>query len=192
MRMKRPRMRPTFTLTIDEAPDAIFARISERLARDDCPVSGLVARHHVELTTCRARRHTWSPILVVEPDPNAPEGRGLRGRFAPHPNVWTGFMALYGILSMGAIGATMFGLIELRLDMPPWALLGAPLAIVVGAFVYGAAFIGQGLGADEMYEMRSFLDRCVEHRADRASERPPSSVSARAASTTRSGGIRYE
>ncbi len=190
--MKRPRMRPTFTLPIDETPDAVFRRVAERLSRDDCPISGLVARHHVELTTCRARRHTWSPILVVETDPNATEGRGLRGRFAPHPNVWTGFMALYGLLGMGAIGATMFGLIQLRLDMPPWALLGLPLALVVGAFVYGAAFIGQGLGADEMYEIRSFLDRCVEGLPDRASERPPSGAPSRASNVTRSGGVRYE
>jgi len=32
----------------------------------------------------------------------------------------------------------------------------------LSAFVYGAAVIGQGLSADEMYELRAFVDRAVE------------------------------
>ena len=33
----------------------------------------------------------------------------LRGRFCPHPNVWTGFMAVYGILGMIGLSALMYG-----------------------------------------------------------------------------------
>lgn len=191
--MKRPRMRPTFRQTLERPAERILETMRERLASPDCPVAGLVARRHVELTTVRARRHFWSPVLVVEVDEDATDGPAIRGRFAPHPNVWTGFMAIYGLLALGALGATMFGLAQAMLHWTPWALLGVPLALALAGFTYGAVFIGQGLGADEMYELRSFVDRCIEGLPERASERPPSpSGGRREASATRTGGLRYD
>lgn len=47
----------------------------------------------------------------------------------------------------------------------PWALAGVPAALALVGFTYGAAFIGQGLGAEEMYRLRSFVDDCVEAAA---------------------------
>ena len=35
-------------------------------------------------------------------------------------------------------------------------------AVALIAFIYGAAFIGQGLGAEDMYELRSFVDRIAD------------------------------
>ena len=36
-------------------------------------------------------------------------------------------------------------------------------AVLMFGFVYGATLIGQGLGADQMYKMRSLVDRaCVD------------------------------
>jgi hypothetical protein len=32
----------------------------------------------------------------------------------------------------------------------------------LAAFVYGAAFIGQGLGAEEMCRLHGYLDDCLE------------------------------
>jgi hypothetical protein len=40
------------------------------------------------------------------------------------------------------------------------------------AFTYGAVFIGQGLGSEEMYRLRSFVDDCVEG-AERATDTAP-------------------
>ena len=45
-----------------------------------------------------------------------------------------------------------------------------PGAAVIGGFVYGAAFIGQGLGAEQMYELRAVVDRVAE-QGTRASDR---------------------
>ena len=36
---------------------------------------------------------------------------------------------------------------------------GALLAGLLAALTYGAAFIGQGLGAEDMFELRSFVER---------------------------------
>ena len=37
-----------------------------------------------------------------------------------------------------------------------------PIVLLLAGFTYGAAFIGQGLGAEDMYALRTF----VEHVAD--------------------------
>ena len=37
-----------------------------------------------------------------------------------------------------------------------------PAAAALGAFVYGAVFIGQGLGAEEMHMQRSVVERAVD------------------------------
>jgi hypothetical protein len=86
----------------------------------------------------------------------------LSGRFAPHPNVWTGFMAAYGVLLMIAIFGTMFGVSQWTLHTPPWGLLAPPIALATGALFYTAAIIGQRLGADEMHALRDFVDRAVD------------------------------
>jgi hypothetical protein len=106
------------------------------------------------------RRSLLSPCLNLEIADA--EGRPiLRGRFSPHPNVWTGFMAVYGLLGMTALLSAMWGLSLWWLGEPAWVLVGVPVALGLIAFVYGAAVIGQGLTADEMYDLRAFVDRAV-------------------------------
>jgi hypothetical protein len=43
---------------------------------------------------------------------------------------------------------------------------------VLAAFVYGATFIGQGLGAEEMYRLRAYLDGCLDEARERYRTRP--------------------
>ena len=92
-----------------------------------------------------------------------PDGeRTLLGRFAPHPNVWTGFMAGYGVLSMVALLSIVYAYVQWSLGHAPWAALGFPAALALMGFEYGAAFIGQGLGAEQMYTLRRLLDEVLE------------------------------
>jgi hypothetical protein len=87
----------------------------------------------------------------------------LCGRFSPHPNVWTGFLTLYATLFMGGVFGLIFGFSQWSLSMTPWGLVGVPVALALAAFTYGAAFIGQGLGAEEMYTIRSFVDDAMRN-----------------------------
>ena len=48
-------------------------------------------------------------------------------------------------------------------DEFPWGFSVFPASLGLIAFTYGAAVIGQGLTADEMYELRAFVDRAVEN-----------------------------
>lgn len=71
-------------------------------------------------------------------------------------------MVAYGLLALVGVAAMMLGVSQWLVEQPPWALLLVPGAAALAAFVYGAAFIGQGLGAEQMYTLRSLVDQAVE------------------------------
>lgn len=49
--------------------------------------------------------------------------------------------------------------VQHTIGQAPWSLLIVPAAAALFGFVYGATLIGQGLGAEQMYLMRSLVDR---------------------------------
>lgn len=159
----RPRMRPRFEVDLDVPGDAVLDSLRALLAEPKAPVEGTVLTTQAELTTRRAQAHFWSPYLSVEMSRDDDGRWRLRGRFAPEPNVWILFMGIYGILGMGGLAGLMYGLSQWIVREPPWALVGVPVSLALIAFTYGAAFIGQGLGAAEMYTLRSFVDDAVAH-----------------------------
>ena len=154
-------MRPRFRLEVERDADELLACLRERLKTTERHVVGAVFRRHVVLSPPSAERHLWSPQLNLSISEEGNSRASIQGRFAPQPNVWTGFMFIYGVLFMGGLGGSMYGLAELSLGRTPWTMLAVPLAIAAFLFIYGAAFIGQGLGSSEMYELRRFLDDCL-------------------------------
>ena len=157
-------MRPVFTVPHAD-PVAVLRRVEERLEAADRACDGTVFRAHAVLQPRVEERHFWSPHLYLEArlvdaeDEFAPEAPELRGRFAPHPNVWTMFIAIYAVLAIAALGGLIVGVSQWWLQTTPWALGVVPAAVALIGFVYGAVFIGQGLGASQMYELRAFVDR---------------------------------
>jgi hypothetical protein len=107
------------------------------------------------------RRSLLSPFLNLELT-DGPEGPLLVGRFSPAPNVWTGFMAIYVFLALTGLAGLIFGWAQTTVDEFAWGFIVFPVSLGLMVFVYGAAVIGQGLTADEMYELRAFVDRVVE------------------------------
>ena len=164
-------MRPVFEVSLRTTGSAVLEEIRRALGRKDALVDGSVLRGHAEITTRRAEAHFWSPHLSLEVIERDDGAWALKGRFAPEPNVWILFLGIYGILGMIGLGALMYGVSQWMVRESPWALWGVPASIALVAFTYGAAFIGQGLGAEEMYRLRSFVDGCVE-AARRAPEVP--------------------
>jgi hypothetical protein len=154
-------MRPVFEVELRAPGPAVLAEIRRALDRGRTRVDGAVLRGHAELTTHRDEAHFWSPHLSLELIDRGDGAWAVKGRFAPEPNVWILFMSVYGILAMAAIAGLMYGTSQALVGEKPWALLGAPAGLALMAFTYGAAFIGQGLGAEEMYQLRSFVDDCV-------------------------------
>lgn len=163
------RLRPEFSLDLAVDGARVLARIAERLADPDVDLVGQVVRGHAMLHLPDARSTLLSPILNLETIETDGASR-LKGSFHPHPNVWTGFMALFGILGMLGLAGVMYGIAQMTVHETPWALWAGPVSVALIAFVYGAAFIGQGLSAPEMHEMRSFVECLVR---DLGSGDPP-------------------
>jgi len=161
-KLVRPRARPRFTYEVAHPPDEITARIRRQLELPDCPIRGKVFPRTALLTLIEDRRHFWTPHLDLQLSPVAGGRTRLTGTFAPHPQLWATFVAtqlLFAVLSIG-LGIYVLNLWSLgqALTVPAILLLGA---LVGGGLSYGTAYIGQGLGSEQMYELRSFLDAAL-------------------------------
>lgn len=150
-------MRPTFDLPVSGDGRALLDLFRTKLSAPGAELHGQVKPPHAYLRLPAERCSLLSPHLNLE----LREGEGgtrLHGRFSPQPNVWTGFMALFFALGMLGLAGLVYGLAQLTVDGPLWPLWSAPAAAALIGFIYGAAFIGQGLSVDEMYELRAFVD----------------------------------
>ena len=155
-------MRPRFALQLPVHRDRWLAALKAQLDADPGALRGQVFRKHAVVQICDRERTFWSPYLNLEVE-DEPDGSAIRGRFSPHPNVWTMFMGVYILIAIIALGGLSYGIVQYTLGQSPWAFLIVPAAIAFFGFVYGATLIGQGLGAEQMYTMRSLVDRaCVD------------------------------
>jgi hypothetical protein len=111
------------------------------------------------------QRRIWSPALFLHVDVDGSGASTVHGRFSASSPVWTAFVAIYIALACVAVGAACYGGAQILLDETPWAFAGVPIALALAAFTCGAAFIGQGLGAEDMYELRSFVERVADSTA---------------------------
>jgi hypothetical protein len=151
-------MRPRFELQRPVKREAWLDALRSALQNDAESLHGQVFRKHAVVQMCDAERMFWSPYLNLDVE-DEPDGSVVRGRFSPHPNVWTMFMALYILLAIIALGGLSYGMVQYTLGQSPWSLLIAPAAVALFGFVYGATLIGQGLGAEQTYTMHTFVDR---------------------------------
>jgi hypothetical protein len=155
-------MRPRFEFQLPVARERWLEALGSALQHDAASLRGQVFRKHAVVEMRDGHRTFWSPYLNLEVE-DEPDGSAIRGRFSPHPHVWTMFMAVYIFLAIVALGGLSYGMVQYTLGQSPWSLLIAPAAVALFGFVYGATLIGQGLGAEQMYTMRSLIDRvCVE------------------------------
>ncbi len=168
MRILAP-MRPPFRRILPMPADVALKRIGDHLESSACPCHGTMARRHVELLICEEQRHFWSPWLSVElrshqeddlpPDPAIPpDGCEIRGRFGPHPHVWTMFMFGYAVCIFAMCIGTTWGLSQWAIGDAPEAALVVPVAIVVAVALYVGSQVGQRLGADQIHALEDFLD----------------------------------
>lgn len=173
-----PRPRPRFDLVLAAQPLEVLARIRAAVAATDqlnavlledggspqgAPEAARV--HKVELTLRGERVRFWSPQLACLLSAHPAGGTLVKARFGPHPHVWGMYLAGYATSALLTIGLLVFGLVQLWLGHTPWALWCTPLALLITGLTFGAAFVGQGLGAGQMHALRAFLERALEEGA---------------------------
>lgn len=152
-----PRPRPAVRFSTDASVPEVMEAF--RLVTD-APGHRLEVRQAgttVELFTSEDDRRFWSPWLslqAVELD----EVTLVQGRFGPHPHIWTGFVFAYAVIGLFAFMACMYGWAQVVLERPPLAFAAAAASLALGGFVYGAEFIGKGMAAEQLYDVRDFVD----------------------------------
>lgn len=89
------------------------------------------------------------------------DGTRLSARFGPAPAVWTLYVALYAVSLIMTLLCVAFGFAQWSAGQTPVALYFAPVALFCAGLVYGASYVGQGLGSAQMYALRAFVERCA-------------------------------
>jgi len=154
----RPRARPRFTLDLALHPDAVTERVRAHLARSADKITGKVFRRTMMLTVSERDTHFWSPHLDIQLEDVKDGGTRLAAMFSPHPTIWTAFLAVQLLFAALSIGAAVWLMSVVTLGESPWPAVAA-LALMLsgGGLAYGAAYVGQGIGSEQMYELRAFL-----------------------------------
>jgi hypothetical protein len=154
--MTAPRVRPRFELELADDPDRVMEKLREKLPR--CPnCTGVSVGLHAELFVPVDQQRVWSPWLSVTAEPAPTGGARVRGRFAPHPHVWTLYMFLSFALGFALLVGVTWGYAQWAMDQTPWALLSLPLGIVLGGALYLVSLTGQKLGRDQIEHLEDAL-----------------------------------
>lgn len=139
----------------------LLARVRERSGNVK-RVQVQTAGNHVDLLVGREERHAWSPWLSVAIE-QAAGGSRIRGRFGPHPSVWTLFMSIQMFLSFLALCALVGGAALWTLGHSPWPFFALPVVLALMVATYLGSQIGQRLGEDQMHVLHDALDQLVGH-----------------------------
>jgi hypothetical protein len=160
--MSRPRVRPEFVRPLLVAPQEFHLALAHALADGAGSCRGQTFSGGAILRVRSGDQRVWSPALHLQVERCEGDEWQIHGRFSPSSPVWTAFLAIYLVLVCVAIGGLCYGGAQITLGQTPWAFVAFPVALALAAFTYGAAFLGQGLGAEDMYELRSFVERVAD------------------------------
>lgn len=149
-----PRMRPRVDRVVSLPPDEVLRRVRKAIEAQTC--AGTASPGHLDLCVTRERQRLFSPHLNLELQPSE-LGTRMHGYFGPNPHVWALYLAMYSTLAFIAIVGLCVGLAQLTLGQLSWGLLAVPGAGLGAAAVYGSAFIGQRLSAEQMEMLEAVL-----------------------------------
>ena len=151
--MSIPRIAPVFTFDVKGPADEVCKRLRTLMNQETGAYEGSVAGNHITLTIREGERHFWSPWLHIELT-ELDKMTHIRGRFTPHPNIWTGFAFCYFSLIVIAAFALIWGTSQWMLDQRPTALwVGLACAVLV-VVLWCVAQFGQKLAHEQMHMIR--------------------------------------
>jgi len=173
-----PRLRPTFTIPLAVERDEAIARIREGLDAA-VPSNRWVGKGRwAELHVPGEERRIWSPQLSVRIDDFDAHHRSgghpagttcvVFGRYAPRPEVWTGFVFLYAAIAFIVVLGAIFGYVQWASNESPWGLWAVAVGVPILVGLHIGSWFGQRWSQDQMAELRDILEPVVEPlRADR-------------------------
>jgi flavin reductase (DIM6/NTAB) family NADH-FMN oxidoreductase RutF len=155
MATRGPRLRPQYVIEVARPPDRVLADFAAALQRPDTGVWGKTRGNVLQINIPLEEQTTWSPSMELAVEP-APNGSVVYARIGPLPQVWITFIFIHLFIAMIGLSGFVWGISQLFMGGPTWALGVFAGALFLHAFVAGAAFVGQGLGADQIYRLRTF------------------------------------
>ncbi len=158
-----PRVRPRFELESEATPEVVLGAFRAQIEKRPGVRGRVYAPDRVELLVAAEDAHAWSPQVTLRVSPTPRGGSFIAGRVGPAPQVWTLYATLYGLSALGVLVAIVFGLTQWFLGGRPYALIGIPAAMAFSTLVYGASFVGQGLGSEQTYRLRRFVEEILRN-----------------------------
>ncbi len=164
--MQSPRIRPRFELLIDLSAEQTLRLIEARIEASTA-IRGWVAEPYAELRVPERDRYSWSPRLSLHVEDTA-GGTNLLCRLQPEPDVWTAYMALWGVVAVAGLGVTMYGLSQWVVSGMPWVMLvGLPIVAAAGGLLYLAALVGQRRCAAQTWLLERELQAALDGHGPR-------------------------
>lgn len=160
----RPSPRPRFELRTRLSPEALADRLNGFLRSAD-DMRGIAFPTRIEMAVQGADHHFWSPQLVADVT-ELEGGSHIEARFGPDPYVWAMYVLSYVAIALLALLALAFAASQTIVGTEPTALLALPVLAALAGLVFGASFVGQGLGSDQMYRLRAKLVELTEPDED--------------------------
>lgn len=167
--MTSPRIRPRYELFVDLSAAETLRLVEARIEVSEA-IRGWVAEPYAELRVPERERFSWSPRMSLHVE-DAPGGTNLLCRLQPEPDVWTAYMALWGVVAVAAIGVTMYGLSQWVVSGMPWVMLvGLPIVTVAAVLLYLVALVGQRRGAAQTWLLERELQAALDGHGPRMVE----------------------
>ena len=158
---KAPLLRPTFTRRFSLAREDAVATLRASLAENpDLTGRWRGKGRWAELYLPEGERRLWSPYLSVRFDTEE-EGCTLFGRFAPHPEVWTFFMFLYGLVAFLTLFGGTLGYVQWVSEEAAWGLWAVWIGVPILGLLHLASYAGARLGQAQMVRLRDELDHAL-------------------------------
>ncbi len=136
-------------------------QLREAMSEPGAPCRGRVREGRVELLVADENPHFWAPEMRARIYDEGAEFV-VKGYFAPKPDTWTMFLAIYAATIFSTGVGTVFGFAQWQLHHTPWALWSLPLGLVAIVCVWLGARMGQQLGARDMDTLQEFMKEAVE------------------------------
>lgn len=171
--MKPPRIRPTFSIPLTPDADAAMSTLRERLANSGYEECSKSRGRCAEFFVREEDRRLWSPCLSVQVEP-APDGSLLRGRFGPHPELWTLFMFFYTAVGFLAVIGLLLGFVQWQSGMSAWGFWAALAGVFGLGTLFGISAIGQRMSAHQMSELRGRVDALLRGLESGKEDQSPS------------------
>jgi hypothetical protein len=155
------RIRPKFEASLEKTPEEIIKILNYGLELAGHPFDAIDYPGHFIIRIKKENQHYWSPQLNLTFEE---EERGclVRGRYEPHPNVWTLFVLLYLAISILILFVAILGLTRINLGIEAKILWLLPILAATAAGMYLVSQIGQKLGAEETFDIHHFVENNLE------------------------------